>query len=49
MKLAKIRLRNFRCYKGETGFDIHDLTLFAGRNDAGKSAIFLINFFIGEH
>jgi len=49
MKLARVRLRNFRCYQQETAFNIDDLTLFAGRNDAGKSAIFdALNIFFEE-
>ncbi|KKK95825.1 hypothetical protein LCGC14_2668920, partial [marine sediment metagenome] len=49
MRLSRVRLRNFRCYKEETAFDILDLTLFVGRNDAGKSAIFeALNIFFEE-
>lgn len=49
MRLTKVRLLNFRCYKQETSFDIEKLTLFAGRNDAGKSAIFdALNIFFEE-
>ena len=49
MRLSKGRLRNFRCYKNETSFDIDDLTVFAGRNDVGKSAIFdALNIFFDE-
>ena len=49
MRLARVRFRNFRCYQQETAFDIDDLTLFAGRNDAGKSAIFdALNIFFEE-
>lgn len=49
MRLTKVRLRNFRCYRQETSFDIEKLTLFAGRNDAGKSAIFdALNIFFEE-
>ena len=49
MRLYRVRLRNFRCYKEETAFDIQDLTLFVGRNDAGKSAIFeALNIFFEE-
>ena len=39
MILSRIRLKNFRCYKEEIAFDINDLTVFVGRNDAGKSAV----------
>jgi len=48
MKLARVRFRNFRCYQQETAFGIDDLTLFAGRNDAGTSAIFDLNIFFEE-
>ncbi|MCT9826826.1 ATP-binding protein [Pseudomonas sp. Y39-6] len=39
MKLAQIRLRNFRCYKDEVSIDFGDMTALIGRNDAGKSTI----------
>ncbi len=39
MKLKRVRLRNFRCYEDETSIDIDNLTVFVGKNDAGKSAI----------
>ena len=39
MNLVRVRLRNFRCYKEETAFDIDDLTLVIGRNDVGKSTV----------
>ncbi|CRL49488.1 ATP-binding protein [Pseudomonas sp. URMO17WK12:I11] len=39
MKLAQIRLRNFRCYKDEVSLDFGDMTALIGRNDAGKSTI----------
>ncbi|MBA1299190.1 ATP-binding protein [Pseudomonas carnis] len=39
MKLAQIRLRNFRCYKDEISIDFGDMTALVGRNDAGKSTI----------
>ena len=49
MRLCKVRLRNFRCYKDETSFDINDLTVFAGRNDVGKSTVFdALNIFFEE-
>ena len=49
MRLRKVRLRNFRCYKDETSFDISDLTVFAGRNDVGKSTVFdALNIFFEE-
>jgi putative ATP-dependent endonuclease of the OLD family len=39
VKLARLRVRNFRCYKDEIAFDFDDLTAFVGRNDVGKSTI----------
>jgi len=37
MKLSRVRLRNFRCYKEEISLDIEPLTVLIGRNDIGKS------------
>jgi len=49
MKLTRLRLKNFRCYKDETTVDINDLTVLVGRNDSGKSAIFdALAIFFGE-
>lgn len=39
MKLIRIKIRNFRCYKDEVAIDIGDITALIGKNDAGKSAI----------
>lgn len=39
MKLAQLRLRNFRCYQEEISIDFGDMTALIGRNDAGKSTI----------
>ena len=39
MKLVRVKLRNFRCYKDEVSLDIGDITALVGKNDAGKSAI----------
>ncbi|MFA5586155.1 MAG: AAA family ATPase [Saccharofermentanales bacterium] len=39
MKLASVKLRNFRGYKEETIIPIHDITAFIGKNDVGKSTI----------
>jgi len=39
MKLSRVRIRNFRCYKQEVSVDLGDLTVFVGKNDVGKSAI----------
>ncbi len=40
MRLKKVKLKNFRCYKEETEICINDLTVFIGKNDSGKSSIF---------
>ena len=39
MKIKNIRIKNFRGYMQETIIDFNDLTVFVGRNDAGKSTI----------
>lgn len=39
MKLARLRIRNFRCYKDEIAFDFDDMTAFVGKNDVGKSTV----------
>ncbi len=39
MRLVRVRLCNFRCYKDETTIDIDDVTAFIGKNDSGKSSI----------
>lgn len=39
MRLARLRLRNFRCYKDETAIDFDDITVLVGRNDSGKSSV----------
>lgn len=39
MKLSKLRLHNFRCYKDEIEVDFSDITALAGRNDSGKSSL----------
>lgn len=39
MKLKKIYLKNFRCYKDEVSIDFDDLTTFVGKNDIGKSTV----------
>ena len=40
MRLYRLRLRNFRCYKQELTVDFADITAIIGKNDAGKSSIF---------
>src|SRR3972149_6773550 len=39
MKLARLRLRNFRCFQEEISIDFNDVTALIGRNDAGKSTL----------
>lgn len=39
MKLEKITLRNFRCYKDQIEFVVDDLTCLIGKNDIGKSTM----------
>lgn len=39
MKLSKLKIKNFRCYKDEVSFRIDDLTCIIGKNDIGKSTI----------
>ena len=39
MKIRKVILENFRLYKERTEIYLDDLTVFIGKNDAGKSSI----------
>ena len=39
MKLARLRLRNFRCFQEEIPIEFEDITAFVGRNDSGKSTV----------
>lgn len=39
MKLARLRVRNFRCFQAETSIDFDDITALVGKNDSGKSSI----------
>lgn len=49
MKLVRVRLRNFRCYKEEISFALDKLVMFVGRNDIGKSSVFdALNAFFWE-
>jgi len=36
MKLARLRLRNFRSFRDEITIDFNDITAFVGQNDSGK-------------
>ena len=40
MRLAKVTLRNFRCYRGDFSICLGDLTTLIGKNESGKSTIF---------
>ena len=49
MKLARLRIRNFRCYKIEIAFDFDDMTAFVGKNDVGKSTVMdALDIFLNE-
>lgn len=49
MRLARVCLRDFRCYEDDTWIDTGDLAVLVGRNDAGKSAVFdALAVFFGE-
>src|SRR5579859_1623841 len=49
MKLKRIMLRNFRCFKDEVIVDFNDLTAFIGANDSGKSSIMeLLDIFFND-
>jgi len=39
MKLAQVRLQNFRCYRAEFSVDFDALTCIIAKNDAGKSTV----------
>ncbi len=39
MKLEKLTIKNYRCYRNETIFKVDDLNCLIGKNDAGKSTI----------
>ena len=50
MKIRKIRLANFRCYKEEITVDLNDLNVFVGKNDIGKSTILeALDIFFNEN
>jgi predicted ATPase len=40
MRLRRLKITNFRCYKDEVIIDIDDLSVFIGKNDSGKSSLF---------
>lgn len=39
MKIERVILSNYRGYSKSTIIDFNDLTVFVGRNDAGKSTV----------
>ncbi len=39
MKLVKMKIKNFRCYKDEITIDFSNITALIGKNDIGKSTI----------
>ena len=39
MKLAQVRIRNFRCYRFEFAMSFDELTCIIAKNDAGKSTV----------
>jgi putative ATP-dependent endonuclease of OLD family len=50
MKLARLRLRNFRCFRDEITIDFNDITAFVGKNDSGKSTIMeAIDLFLNDN
>jgi predicted ATPase len=49
MKLTKLKLTNFRCFKEEICLEFDDMTAIVGRNDIGKSTIMdALAIFFGE-
>lgn len=50
MKIEKLILENFRCYKDEITIDFDDLNVFVGKNDIGKSTILeVLDIFFNEN
>ena len=39
MKIKKVKISNFRAFKGEVTVDFSDLNVFVGKNDIGKSTV----------
>lgn len=49
MRFKKLKIKNFRSYKGEVEIEIGDLTAFVGKNDIGKSTILeVLDIFFNE-
>lgn len=39
MKLKTLKIKNFRCYRNEMEVNFNNLSVFIGKNDAGKSSL----------
>lgn len=49
MKLARVRIQNFRCYLDPVQIEIEDLSALIGSNDAGKSSVLdALNLFFND-
>lgn len=49
MRLMRLKVTNFRCFKEETVVDFDDITVLIGKNDSGKSSLFdAIDIFMDE-
>lgn len=49
MELKSLRLINFQCFKDSGEIPIHNMTIFIGENDSGKTAILkAIDFFLNN-
>lgn len=49
MRLAQVKVSNFRCFKDETTVDLDDLVAFIGKNDSGKSSLLdAMNIFLND-
>lgn len=40
MKISELAIKGFKCYEDSGNIPFHDLTVFIGENDAGKSSVF---------
>jgi putative ATP-dependent endonuclease of OLD family len=50
MKLKRLRIRNFRCFREEKSIDFEDITALIGRNDSGKSTIMdAVDIFLNDN
>jgi predicted ATP-dependent endonuclease of OLD family len=50
MKIDKIKIANFRSYQDEIVIDLHDLNVFVGKNDIGKSTVLeALDIFFNEN